>query len=157
MQPKTIQYRGGIATFQIPSHWKEEYDPKGGATFYEDKPNSGTFRLSVLSFDSRSGERAEQMASRAFPAGTFETLPSGLRLQREAKAAKEGSETLAIYWWRVAVPVPPSSLRLANFSYTILAGQESEPAIASELAFVDKSVRVAEFRREPAVAGDYRP
>jgi hypothetical protein len=34
---KTVKYRGGIAEFVIPIQWQEEYDPRGGATFYEGK------------------------------------------------------------------------------------------------------------------------
>lgn len=50
---KHIKYRGGIAEFQIPSHWREEYEPGGGGTFYEDSPDSGTLRLNVLSLSSK--------------------------------------------------------------------------------------------------------
>src|SRR5438552_168389 len=45
---KTISYRGGIVTFRIPSHWREEYEPNGGGTFYDDNPDSATLRLNVI-------------------------------------------------------------------------------------------------------------
>ena len=47
---KTISYRGGVVTFQIPSTWIEEYEEQGGGTFYEDSPDSGTLRLNVMTF-----------------------------------------------------------------------------------------------------------
>jgi hypothetical protein len=46
---KRIAYRGGIVSFVIPDVWLEEYEGEGGATFYEDKPGSGTLRLNVPS------------------------------------------------------------------------------------------------------------
>jgi len=51
---KTINYRGGVVTFRIPSSWKEEYSDTDGGTFFEDKPDSGTFRIKVITLRSPS-------------------------------------------------------------------------------------------------------
>lgn len=56
---KTINYRGGVVTMEIPAHWKEEYEPKGGGTFYEDRADSGTLRLNVLTFEDKNGRPSE--------------------------------------------------------------------------------------------------
>ena len=48
---KTIKYRGGLITFDIPQNWIEEYEKDGGGTFYEDNPSSGTLRVNVLTVD----------------------------------------------------------------------------------------------------------
>src|ERR1035438_6693902 len=45
---KTIVYRGGVVTFRIPAHWREEYSDFEGGTFYEDRPDSGTLRLKII-------------------------------------------------------------------------------------------------------------
>ena len=45
---KTISYRGRVVEFRIPSSWKEEYSDIDGGTFYGDKPDSGTFRLKII-------------------------------------------------------------------------------------------------------------
>ena len=45
---KTIQYRGGLISFNIPKNWVEEYVESGGGTFYEDIPTSGTLRVNVM-------------------------------------------------------------------------------------------------------------
>lgn len=47
---KTINYRDGFVRFDIPDHWVEEYEASGGGTFYELGGDTGTLRLSVLSF-----------------------------------------------------------------------------------------------------------
>lgn len=45
---KTVSYRGGVVSFRIPAHWREKYTPDGGGSFYEDPPDSPTFRLEVV-------------------------------------------------------------------------------------------------------------
>jgi hypothetical protein len=97
---KTITYRGGIAEFSIPSHWREEYEPAGGATFYEDSADSGTLRLSVLSFESASTP-AEQMAATAFRDGQVTSTDGALPLRRRESSVEENGETLHIVTWDV--------------------------------------------------------
>src|SRR5688500_12624369 len=112
---KTINYRGGIAQFAIPAHWREEYEPEGGGPFDADAPDSGTLRLSVLSFESKDTP-AEQMAATAFRDGVVSSTIGGLPLRREERTADEDGERLHIVRWEVAIPVAPKSLRLAIFS-----------------------------------------
>src|SRR5262245_36734912 len=124
---KMIKYRGGIAEFAIPSHWHEEYEPEGGGTFYDDSPDSGTLRLNVLTCESKDTPE-EQMAATAFRDGTITTTTGGFPLRRKEKVVEEDSESLHVVSWEVAIPVPPKSLRLALFSYTILEKQMDDPA-----------------------------
>lgn len=151
---KSIIYRGGIARFDIPADWVEEYDPAGGGTFYENRPDSGTLRLNVLAFSSKSTP-AEEMARSVFKDHPSETLPSGFMMRHYIKTAEENGETLEIYRWEIAVPVKSCSLRLVMFAHTIVAGQQSDPRIAAELETIAQSVRGAEFSQEEGVGGDY--
>lgn len=151
---KRIVYRGGIAEFDIPAGWREEYEPLGGATFYDDRPDSGTLRLSVLGFKSKDTP-AERMAATAFRDGRVESTRGGLPLRLAETETEEDGELLHIYKWEVAVPAPPNSLRLALFSYTILASQKSDAAFLAEVALLDSSIREATFSQEPGVAGEY--
>jgi len=151
---KTVNYRGGIVRFSIPSNWLEEYEPEGGGTFYESRPNSGTLRLSVLSFDS-SDKPAEEMARTAFPQDSVELLPGGFPMRHYVTPAKEKGEALDIHRWEIAVPVPPHSLRLVCFAHTIIAGQQSDPRIAKELKILDESIRSAAFSQQSGITGAY--
>jgi hypothetical protein len=150
---KTISYRGGIVRFSLPSHWREEYEPDGGGTFYEDKPDSGTLRLNVISAESKSGESSEQAIERTFLNESCEVLPSGLRMRHRIVPAEERGTSLRLHRWEIAVPVPPTRLRIVCFTHTILARQESDPATIAELALVEQAIRSAEFSREPGVSG----
>jgi hypothetical protein len=151
---KTVNYRGGLVRFSIPANWLEEYEPEGGGTFYEDRPDSGTLRLNVLSFDSPD-KPADEMARTAFPQETVERLPSGFSMRRYVKSANEKGQALDIHRWEIAVPVPPHGLRLVCFTHTILAGQQSDTRIATELKLLDASIRCAEFSQQPGVIGAY--
>lgn len=151
---KPIAYRGGIVRFEIPSDWIEEYEPSGGGTFYENRPDSGTLRLNVLSFSSKDTP-AEEMARSVFKDKTTDVLPSGFLMRHYIKAAEEKGEGLEIYRWEVAVPIEPFSLRLVMFAHTIVEGQQSDPRIAAELKMIAHSVLKAEFSQEEGVGGDY--
>jgi len=151
---KRIAYRGGIVSFDIPANWHEEYEPAGGATFYEDRPDSGTLRLNVLGAESENMP-AEQMAATAFRTGVVEATQAGHPLRREEKETTENGELLHIYRWEIAVPVEPRHLRLAIFSYTILARQKSDPAFVAEVNRLDSSIRAASYSREPGETGHY--
>ena len=154
-ETKTIQYRGGIVQFRLPAHWQEDYDPQGGGTFYEDRADSGTLRLEVLTANLREGELFERAIERACSVGDFELLASGLRMRRRTIASEEQGTAIHLHRWEIAVPVPPNQLRVVCFTHTILASQETHRAIAEELAFIGKSIRDAEFSREPGISGDY--
>jgi hypothetical protein len=45
---KTINYRGGVIRFRIPSDWLEEYEDAGGATFHKPGEETGTLRVNVI-------------------------------------------------------------------------------------------------------------
>jgi hypothetical protein len=152
---KTIKYRGGIAEFAIPAHWREEYEPLGGAMFYEDSTDSGTLRLSVLGFES-DDTSAERMAATALRGGAVSAAARGFPLQREERTVEENGETLYIIRWQVAIPVPPRSLRLAIFSYTILLSQREDPKFAAEIDLLHGSISEGNYSQEQGEAGEYR-
>lgn len=151
---KTIVYRGGIVKFQVPSHWKEEYEEEGGGTFYEDSADSGTLRLNVLTFESESplGENDPSAYLESIseqPAAVIEALPDKLSAMLSySKTVQEGDELLKIYYWQIANMIPPRHLRLAVFSYCFLASQESSATIRNELSMLNQSLRKCIFALE---------
>jgi hypothetical protein len=148
---KPVVYRGGLVSFLIPSNWREEYEPEGGGTFYDDRPDSGTLRLNVITAESKDGEPAEQAIERSFPADSCELLPSGVRLRRRKLPGEERGTALVIYRWELGVTVPPSRIRVVCFTHTVLATRDSDPATKAELSFIEDSIRRAEFSREYGV------
>ena len=139
---KSITYRGGLVTFRIPRHWVEEYEEDGGGTFYEDRPDSGTLRLNVLTFTGPVGSPAKsplavlQGSSKA-ASGTMCALPNGNALLTGMDAATDGSTPIHMYYWHIAQHLPPSHYRLALFTYTVEAGRDTGPPIVHELEILN--------------------
>jgi hypothetical protein len=142
---KTIDYRGGLVSFEIPTSWKEEYQPEGGGTFYEDRPDSGTLRLNVISFSSKEPKTPTEAVADAFGPDTHEILSSGLTMRRGMKDGEERSTKLHLYRWDVLVPVTATHSRLACFTYTVIADQDGTEPVKGELEMVEGMVRTARF------------
>jgi len=145
---KTIVYRGGIASFELPATWHEEYADDGGATSWDDVPDSGTLRLNVISFSSP--HSSKDMVSSMVAKG-FEVADSGLAFMRREETGVQDEDHLHIFWWEIAIPVEPRSMRLALFSHTILASQTTDPAIRAEVDWLERSIRAGTYSREPGV------
>lgn len=148
---KTIDYRGGLVSFEVPDDWREEYEEEGGGTFYEDKPDSGTLRLNVLSFANKEAKSPPQVIEEMFGAEGYEILPCGLAMRHGVKETEEQSTPLHLYRWEILVPVTPTHVRLACFTHTLLAAQEGTERAKVELNIVDSIVRTARFSTEPGI------
>lgn len=157
-QLKTIQYRGGIAKFQLPSSWVEEYDPRGGGTFYEPGDDTGTLRINVLGFERPPNApvtSATALLTRTPSIGEVEALPSGAAVLRYMKHGEERGVRLRLYRWEICVCVSAIHFRIVAFTYTILDGQEQKPEMQAELQLLDKLIVTAEYPAVRGVAGDF--
>lgn len=147
---KPIVYRGGIITFRVPATWKEEYGAQGGGTFYEDRPDSGTLRLNVLTFKAPDGKLAADGYAHfaATPLKEGERLVQtshgdGLKLSK--KLAEEKGTKIDLYFWELAHCAPPEKLYIASFTWTILSSQSSDPKFQKEIAFLTDEISIAQF------------
>jgi hypothetical protein len=146
---KTINYRGGMVAFELPSEWKDEYEAEGGGTFYQDKPNSGTLRLNVLSFAREEAKAPHQVVRDVFGADGYEMLPCGFAMRHGMKTGEEQGTQLHLHRWEVLIPLTPTSIRLVCFTHTLLASQEGTELAKHELGIVDSLVRTARFSIAP--------
>ena len=157
---KTIQYRGGIARFQIPASWVEEYEPQGGGTFYEPVDDTGTLRINVLGFDRKADSRTPAPTAFDLLACTrsgdeVEVLPSGAAIARYVTHAEERGENLRIHNWQIGICVPPTHFRIVVFTYAIVEGQERDPKMMEKLKLLDRLIATGEYPAVEGVAGDY--
>jgi len=153
---KTITYRGGVVTFRIPADWIEEYGTEGGGTFYDDAPDSATFRLEIITLKAPSPLTAESAPDvlsglDQSAAATIERLPSGCALIRFTESAVDRGQLLIITCWSVAHVIPPSHARIATFTYTLLDWQKDDVRFQSELGLLDREVRASIFSPEIGV------
>lgn len=158
---KSIVYRGGVITFRIPSHWREEYSDFEGGTFYEDRPNSGTLRLKIISvvvpkqLQLNSAMDVLQVAvdqlKNAGVEGTTKVRSDGNAVLRYEEATSDEDTPLTIFYWVVANSRPPRHARMATFSYTILAEQRNEPQVQRDLEMLEAEIESTTFSSEPGV------
>ncbi|HEY8203857.1 MAG TPA: hypothetical protein VIF81_03940 [Pyrinomonadaceae bacterium] len=153
---KTINYRGGIVTFRIPSNWREEYEPEGGGTFYDDNPDSGTLRLNVITAKAPMPITAQSgpdiLAGLVRASEIAESLPNNCALARYEQRTEEQGHPIHITYWSIAQPLPPSHARVATFSYTMRAHQRNDPHFQAELDMLDREIRAVTFA--PMLADD---
>jgi hypothetical protein len=152
---KTINYRGGVVEFRIPSTWKEEYSDTEGGTFYEERPDSPTFRLKMITAKSPSDitrdSAVQLLNSFKQVQGRGECQASGNALARYEESGVDRGHRIKIFYWIVCNPVPPRTVRIATFSYTVLQSQERDARIVQDLELLDREIRAAEFSAEPGV------
>lgn len=147
---KPIVYRGGIITFRVPATWKEEYESEGGGTFYDDRPDSGTLRLNVLTFKAPEGKPAVDGYSHfaATPLKEGERLirtSNGDGLKLSKKSAEERGTKIDLYSWQLAHSAPPEKFYIASFTWTILTSQSTDPKFQQEMAFLIDEISRAQF------------
>jgi hypothetical protein len=138
VETKPVSYRGGLVQFVVPRHWSEEHDPDGGATFWDERPHSGTLRLSVLG---AKGASCDALVAHFDKRGEFETLPNGLHCRRTERRASEDGVALAVHRWEIAVPVPPDRMRIVTFAWTVEIAHAADPANVADLRVVEAVVR----------------
>jgi hypothetical protein len=161
---KTIAYRGGIVTFRIPAHWREEYSDFEGGMFYEDRSDSGTLRLKIITMttpkqaESPSALDMLQVIVKGLRnkglEGTTDGRKDGNAVFKYEEPTSEQGTSLTIFHWVVANPLPPGHARVANFSYTILAEQRTKGQIQRELEMLEAEIEAATFSPEIDVVSE---
>ena len=81
---KMVRYRDAVS-FPIPVVWKEEDEPGVQGTFYEDAPDTGTLRVSVMQWLGSSEEDGNRIVKSILLPGNVETLKQGVYLKKEVK------------------------------------------------------------------------
>lgn len=162
---KSIAYRGGVVTFRIPVHWREEYSDLEGGTFYGDHSESGTLRLTVITVSKPEQmqppsalDMLEMIVNRMRNDGVVGTTierKDGNAIFKYEEAASERGMPLTIFYWLVVNPVAPRHGRIVTCSYTVLAGQRNRPQVQHELRMLDAEIEAAAFsERLGVVASD---
>ena len=158
---KPIVYRGGVVTFRIPSHWREEYSDLEGGTFYEDRADAGTLRLRITTMKTpkelHSASAKDMLAvvlnglHTVSVDGSIRGRKDGNAVLKYEVAALEQGMRLTIFYWVIANPLPPHHARVTTFSYTILAEQRDQRSILRDLEMLESEIESATFSSELGV------
>ena len=147
---KEIIYRGGLVRFFIPDHWVEEYEEKGGGTFYDPDEETATLRLNVLSFISDSdvppNNPLKLLRERSVKySGLVEELPGNRYLLKYKKKVEENEESLVIYYWEVAKMLSVRDYDIAVFSFTILKSEDESGIFQTDILEIEKDIKHVTF------------
>jgi len=158
---KLIVYRGGVVTFRIPADWREEYSDIEGGSFYEDRPDSGTLRLKVITMTTPNQPQSTSamdvlqivvggLNKRGWQ-GTTRGRKDGNALLKYEEATIEQGMRLTIFCWVIANPIPPRHARVVTFSYAILAEQRNRIQVQHDLEMLETEIEAAMFSPELGV------
>jgi len=153
---KEIAYHGGVVTFRLPAHWREESDDNDSGVFFSGEPDAGTLRLSVITMRSPSGVNAQTPRLLLEELGStrkIEDVGDGHALASYQETSTEDGQAIRLHFWELAHAVPPDHARIAVFSFTIRTDQASDPGVRRDLAMLAAELRRARFARELGVIG----
>ncbi|MEZ4685521.1 MAG: hypothetical protein R3B47_05505 [Bacteroidia bacterium] len=148
MNSKQINYRGGLLIFSVPGHWEEEYGEEEGGVFYEDRPDSGTLHVNVISMKSPhsvSKDDANKILESLGATVEIEQLPNDLALRHFVRKSTEDGNNFVIHFWQIAQTLKPDRVRLAIFSFTFLEKDEKKKETLSVLDFLNNAIRNVRF------------
>jgi hypothetical protein len=155
---KEINYFGGIVKFNVPESWVEEYEydqagkiiPESGGMYYEKGPNTGTFRLVIITYQPHealsSNSPYEALAStKSIEETEILKMDNGNAITTSIKHSSDQGQAITLYKWNLANPALPNHIRIAMFSYTVLTSLENDPKTKMELEMLTESVKNAKF------------
>lgn len=147
---KQITYRGGLIVFSIPGDWLEQYEPDGGGTFFRDGDNDRTFYLNVITAQSANPVTADSSspALSTMFRQTIEGFDNGYALTKKIEYTEDRREKITMHTWLLSAPLPPDTVRIANFTYVVLSSRDQSQQTLQDLAFLESSVRQARFSLE---------
>lgn len=131
---KTIDYRGGVVSFEVPAHWVERHFEEGGAEFWEEG-HSWTLRLETLTV--RPGEEHWEdpqsvLESSARVDGPVRALSSEYALGEQRSEATERGTDLVFDQWLLCREVEDELYRLAIFTLCSKASESESPRVERE-------------------------
>jgi hypothetical protein len=160
---KTIVYRGGVVRFRIPAGWQEEYEPAGGGMFYAPGEDTGTLRLNITT--ARIGAD-----SPLYPVNVHDALkhfatehhvevrvlrPDVAMIRFDLRTSERG-KPIVIRNWQIAHAISKEHLRIALFTYTMLAKEFDGAQAQEEMNLLDRELSVAEFAPVVGAVADDR-
>jgi hypothetical protein len=155
MDMKSILYRGGVLTFRIPACWEEEYSDMDGGMFYENRRDSGTLRVKVITM--AAPPQLGEVSATQILAPLLSHLGKSAQdiqqigenaLVRYQQAALEDGVGLTIFYWVFGNPILPQHGRIVTFSYTVLTQQANSPEVERELAMLEVEIMETAFSAE---------
>jgi len=159
---KVINYHEGALRFSVPVEWQEEYGRESGGTFFEQAPDSGTLRLSVVVMNTKG--KTDSDALERFLKTRPEARAKGAQISKELNGnvvlqfiqrTTEGGDDMSIVWWFVASGAFEDAIQIAMFSYSLLNINREKEQNKEDILFLDQELRKTEFVKMPQISGSH--
>jgi hypothetical protein len=149
---KTINYRGGVIRFRIPSNWSGEYEEAGGGTFYKPGDQTGTLRVNVITGEGPPGkvvtvDRLTELLRDDCKKHGVDSIPLGdsAVMIRFDMPGEERGQPLKNRCWRIFQALPPVSFRHVLITYTLLPEQFDRPEFREEMEMLKHEITAIQF------------
>jgi hypothetical protein len=140
-QLRSVQHGNGLFSFEVPPNWEQQVDEDGSQVFWVENAGSGTLRVTAVTARKESDPSSlPQTASALLSAGAEEIhlRDDGVAWVHYRREEEEDGERTLMFWWEFAQFVPPSSARIAFFSFTIYADEEEDASTKEQLAVLHR-------------------
>src|SRR5689334_1846502 len=124
---REVEIERGALRFRVPAAWAGSKEEDGTDAFYEGEGEEGILRVKLMTFTSPdvltppvAMSELEAMEKQA--GQTIEALPNGNALRVHSEKLEADEEQTTLHVWMLASIEPPHRMRLAVFSFAVLAG-----------------------------------
>lgn len=150
---KDVVFAEGQLRFRIPAAWIDGHESDGSGAFYDQELDRGTLRVKLMTFtspDDLTGHKAlEQLSAlEEEPGQKLEALPNGNALRLHHERADASGEPTMLHVWLLAGIDPPHRMRLAVFSFVVLAKDAGTAGVRKLVATLDREIRAATFAHQ---------
>lgn len=130
---QSVEHENGLFSFLVPLRWAREVEDDGTQVFWDEGAGSGTLR--VTSITARKDAHPEDLPQLSLLSeGVTPTVrDDGVAWVHYRRDEEGDGESTVMFWWEFAHFVPPRNARVAFFSFTVYAIEETQPATQAQL------------------------
>jgi hypothetical protein len=155
---KTFEFAGGSLTLNLPDQWTEEIEEEEVGVFYSDADDAGVLRIRARTYHNPTQSVTPEdiatlmagMSERLVPDKKLdiETLPNGYMLLTYLQTFPQDTPPIVVASWLVGIAVPPHTVQMFSYTYTVPGQFAATKATIEELELVEEAIRGEEYIAE---------
>ena len=142
-----------MLTIDLPDSWEQEVEEDEVGVFYSDAADAGVLRIRARMYHNPThtvtpdavSALLSGMAERLVPdqKNDVEILPNGDMLLTYIQTFPDDAPPLVVASWLVGIAVPPDSVQMFSYTYTVPGQFAATKATIEELELVEEAIRGA--------------
>jgi hypothetical protein len=150
---REVEIERGALRFRMPATWAGTKEEDGTDAFYEGEGEAGILRVKLMTFTSPDlltppVALAELEVMERQPGQSIEPLGNGNALRAHSEKIEADGEQTTLHVWMLASIEPPHRMRLAVFSFAVLAGDLDDLTARRTVATLHREIRRARFAHQ---------